>query len=169
MELLREFKLAPQLAVQMVFDESSRFLACGTTDSHIKVFDIKQGFQTHNFIHPRGVITRLAFIPGGKMRLVATAEDFIIRVWDLMLKKEIAQMKPKVGEVPHATTSFSFTKDHKIMITAGRDGYIHFWNSNYGLINNVSAESLGALKDDEITSMMYLQSGPSLMFGMSSG
>ena len=71
--------------------------------------------------------------------------------------------------MPHATTSICFTKDKKVIITAGRDGYIHFWNSSYELINKVGAESLGGMKFDEITSMIYLADGPSLVFGMSSG
>ena len=73
----------------MTFDKTGRFLACGTTDSHIKVFDVRAGFQTHNFICPRGIITNLAFLPGkaDKLQLVSTAEDFVLRLWDLVLKK----------------------------------------------------------------------------------
>ena len=75
----------------MVFDGTSKFLACGTSDSHIKVFDIIKGFQTHNFLGHRGIITKLLFFPGADdtLKLISCAEDFVIRVWDLVMKKEI--------------------------------------------------------------------------------
>ena len=140
MECLKMFKTPQQLVVELAFDATSRFLACGTTDSHIKVFDVRNGFQTHNFINQRGVITKLTFIPGSSdtLRLLSTAEDFVVRVWDLVLKKEIGSMRPKgIDEKKAAaTTSFAFTNDRKVIITGGRDGCLHFWNAmdNYKLI-----------------------------------
>ena len=44
MECSKVFKLTNQLVVQMTFDPTSKFLAVGTSDSHIKIFDIKGGF-----------------------------------------------------------------------------------------------------------------------------
>ena len=43
-ECAKVFKLQNQLVVQMTFDPSSKFLAVGTSDSHIKIYDIKGGF-----------------------------------------------------------------------------------------------------------------------------
>lgn len=140
MECLKMFKTPQQLTVELAFDATSRFLACGTTDSHIKVFDVRNGFQTHNFVNPRGVITKLSFIPGSSdtLRLLSTAEDMAVRVWDLVLKKEIGTMKPKGvdNNKASATTCFAFTNDRKTIITGGRDGCLHFWNAmdNYKLI-----------------------------------
>jgi len=59
MECLKLFKLANQLVCEMTFDPSSKYLAVGTTDSQIKVFDVKNGFQTHNFLGHRGLIVKL--------------------------------------------------------------------------------------------------------------
>ena len=44
MECIKMFKTTNQLTLEMVFDPTSKFLACGTSDSHIKVFDILKGF-----------------------------------------------------------------------------------------------------------------------------
>ena len=49
MECVKLFKTQNQLCLELCFDPSSRFLAAGTSDSHIKVFDVEKGFQTHNF------------------------------------------------------------------------------------------------------------------------
>lgn len=47
------------------------------------------------------------------MKLISTGEDFVIRVWDLVLKKEVANMKPKgkKDNMAHMTTSICITKD----------------------------------------------------------
>ena len=39
----------------------------------------------------RGIITKLMFFPGADdtLKIISCAEDFVIRVWDLVMKKEI--------------------------------------------------------------------------------
>ena len=160
----------------MTFDPNSKLIAAGTSDSHIKIFDVQKGFQTHNFLGHRGLILRLRFYPDpDSLKLISTGEDFQIRVWDLILKKEVATMKPKGKEdnMAHMTTSFVFTNDKKTLISGGRDGCLHFWNAHdsYKLISSVQIESLGALKYEEIISMVYLASkeDPCIIFGGQSG
>ena len=41
---------------------------------------------------------QLAFMPGlDSLRLVSAAEDFVVKVWDMVLNKEIAAMKANKG------------------------------------------------------------------------
>ncbi len=42
--LLHTFKTTGQMCLELSFDPSSRFLAVGTADSQIKVFDVVKGF-----------------------------------------------------------------------------------------------------------------------------
>jgi U3 small nucleolar RNA-associated protein 13 len=65
------------MVLELTFDPSSKFLAVGTADSAIKVFDVVKGFQTHNFTGGhRGVITTLKFMPElDSLLLVSSAED----------------------------------------------------------------------------------------------
>lgn len=44
MECQKVFRTPNQVCLQVKFDPSSRFLAAGTTDSHIKIFDVIHGF-----------------------------------------------------------------------------------------------------------------------------
>ena len=176
MECLKVFRTPNQVCLQVKFDPSSRFLAAGTTDSHIKIFDVVHGYQTHNFLGHRGIILQLQFHPQeDSLKLVSTAEDFVIRVWDLVLKKEVAAMKPKGSDNKAAMTmSMLFTNDRKTFITAGRDGHIHFWDAmnNFKLISAVAIESLGAIKFEEINCMTYIakpKEDPCLVFGGLSG
>jgi len=131
MECLTMFKTPNQLTLELTFDPSSRFLACGTSDSHIKVFDVDKGFQTHNFLGHRGIIQKLLFHPQkDSLKLISTAEDFVVRVWDLVLKEETAVMKPRGADgMAHATTSMVFTQDRRALVTGGRDGCIHFFDA----------------------------------------
>lgn len=42
----------------------------------------------------RGIIVQLAFIPGNDtFRLLSSGEDHTVKVWDLILNKEIAALK----------------------------------------------------------------------------
>jgi WD40 repeat protein len=44
LECLTTFRTPNQLVLEMTFDPSSKFLAAGTSDSHIKVFDVARNF-----------------------------------------------------------------------------------------------------------------------------
>jgi WD40 repeat protein len=109
------------------------------------------------------------------LKLISTAEDFVIKVWDLVLKKEVACLKPKGKDdnMAHMTTSIIITNDRKFLMSAGLDGCIHFWNlESYKLVSSVKIESIGGIKGEEITCMNYLihiSEDPCLLIGGSSG
>lgn len=44
LEQLKQFKTTGQMVLELAFDPSSKFLAAGTADSQIKVFDAAKGF-----------------------------------------------------------------------------------------------------------------------------
>jgi len=125
-ENVASFKTPNQMCLEICFDPSSRFVAVGTADSHVKVYDVSKQFQTHNFLGHRGVICKLAFMPGvDTLKLVSAAEDFDVKVWDLVLNKEIASLKGNKGRV----SSLLFTKDFRTMIVGSRDGLIVLYNA----------------------------------------
>ena len=115
------------MVLELVFDPSSKFLAAGTADSQIKVFDAVKGFQTHNFIGGhRGVITNLHFFPeADTLLLVSSAEDCQIKVWDLVMRDEVAHLKGHTALV----TSIAFSHDHSTMTSSSKDGKLAFWNA----------------------------------------
>jgi len=62
--------------LNMSFDPTGRFLAAGTSDSHVKVFDVRKGFQTHNFRGHRGIIVKVVFLPEvDALKLLSCSED----------------------------------------------------------------------------------------------
>lgn len=142
------------MCLEVCFDPSSRFVAVGTADSHVKVFDINKAFQTHNFLGHRGVICRLAFMPGvDTLKLVSAAEDFNVKVWDLVLNKELANLKGNRGRV----SAFQFTKDFKTLIVGSRDGKIVLYNAQdqFRQIESLELSELGSV-EEEVTCMEYI-------------
>ncbi len=138
------------MCLEVCFDPSSRFVAVGTSDSHVKVYDVDKGFQTHNFIGHRGVIVQLAFMPGvDSLQLVSSGEDQTVKVWDMVLNKEIAALKGNRGRV----TSFQFTNDFKTMIVGARDGKIALYNTHdqFKLITMLDLQELGMQSEEEVT------------------
>ena len=65
-------------------------------------------------------------MPGiDSLKLISAAEDFVVKVWDMVLNKEIAACKGNKGRV----TSFEFTNDFKTLIVGARDGKIAMYNT----------------------------------------
>lgn len=161
-EQFQSFRLVGTLALELCFDPSSRYIAAGTSDSQLKVWDLSKGFQTHNFLGHRGVIVKLAFLPQeGSLRVVSAAEDMLVKVWDLVLNAEVATLK--ASKDGGRATCFAFSKDFKTMMVGSRDGSIAFFNTQkeFKLIHRVKCgTALGFASDEEeINSVVYLNFG----------
>ena len=121
------FRLTGCLGLELAIDPSSRYVAVGTSDSQIKVYDLQKGHQTHNFTGHRGIINKMSFMPqAGSLRLVSGAEDMLVKVWDMVLNTEIATVK---GVLNGRATCFSFSNDYKTLMIGYRDGTITFLNT----------------------------------------
>lgn len=74
----------------MAIDTSGRLLATGATTGVIQVYDLKKGNQTHMFTNNKGPIIKLEFHPQPqKLYLVSLAEDYTVRIFDLILNRYI--------------------------------------------------------------------------------
>ncbi len=49
--------------MDMVFDNSGRYLASGCVNGHIKILDCSKGTETHNYKIHSGSVNRLIFHP----------------------------------------------------------------------------------------------------------
>jgi len=59
------------------------------------------------------------------LQLFSAGEDHTVKVWDLVLNKEIAALKGNTGRC----TSIQFTNDLKTVLIAARDGKITLYNT----------------------------------------
>lgn len=118
-------------------DPSSTFLASGSADGVVKIWDLQRGYVTHAFKGHGGVISTLAFrfIHDTSsavhvepiLQLVTGCVDTKLRVFDLNSKsgggKPLAVLDGHVS-VPRA---IDITADGKRMISAGRDSVVLIW------------------------------------------
>lgn len=101
----------------------------------------------------RGVINKIVFYPEvDSFRMVTTAEDGVIKVWDLVMRAEIQTLKVHKSMV----TGIEFTGDRAFMISGGRDGRIGVYNvkENYKVVSVFSKEN-SDIMEDEINAIKY--------------
>lgn len=169
MECIRTFKTLGSMVLEMTFDPSSKFLAAGTADRAVKVYDVAKGFQTHNLLGHRGVIVKLMFYPEeDSLRLLSSAEDMQVKVWDLVMRAELTSLKGHSSLV----TSFTFSNNKHTLITGSRDGGLALYNvkDNFKLITTLKIADCGH-EEEEIYAAVYIYQGenPYVVIGGTSG
>lgn len=155
------------MVLELAFDPSSKFLAAGTADSHIKVFDAVKGFQTHNFTGGhRGIITNLTFFPEkDTLLLISSAEDCQVKVWDLVMRAEIAHLKGHTALI----TSIGFTSDMSTLITCAKDGKLGFWNVKENFASLSLFKYSKAEEELNVVHFFEHQDSPYVIIGGASG
>lgn len=119
-----------------VIDATSSFLATGSADGVVKVWDLRRGYATHAFKGHGGVISCLCFYvyPGSqgapRVILATGSVDTRIRLFDLAqsnirsgITKPIMILDGHVS-VPRG---LAFSKDGNTLLTAGRDSVVLVW------------------------------------------
>lgn len=66
------------------------------------------------------------------LRLISGGEDLCVKVWDLVLNKEIVSLRNYQARI----MCLEFSKDFKTLIVGSKDGMITFYNAqdNFKLI-----------------------------------
>ncbi|KAG8943098.1 U3 small nucleolar RNA-associated protein 13, partial [Tulasnella sp. 408] len=151
----------------LAVDPTSSYVASGSADGHVKVWDIHRGFVTHHFGGHGGVVSALAFdfqkapnassTPTKKkidsadttstwksMRLVTGSVDSRVRIFDLKLQRTdpVAILEGHIS-VPR---SLSVSSDGKWLVTAGRDSVILVWD----LYSAFSSQSVSTKKGTRV-------------------
>ncbi|KAG8901786.1 U3 small nucleolar RNA-associated protein 13 [Tulasnella sp. 403] len=147
----------------MTVDPTSCYLASGSADGHVKVWDIHRGYATHHYHGLGGVVSAIKFNmrktqtkitagdeEGGEawdtMHLYAGSTDGLIRVFDLRSVKRTEPIAKLDGHVS-VPRSLSFTDDGKWLVSGGRDAVLLVWDLkqngsrfNPKLINTIPVE-----------------------------
>jgi U3 small nucleolar RNA-associated protein 13 len=125
-------------------DPTSTYLASGSADGIVKVWDIRRGFVTHVFKGHGGVISALAFnyprttgavqLREEKMHLLTASVDTRIRIFDLVAARESGQKggaaKPTaVLEGHHSVPrGLDVSEDGRWLVSGGRDSVVLLWD-----------------------------------------
>lgn len=129
-------------------DPSSTYLASGSADGVVKVWDIHRGFVTHVFKGHGGVVSALKFsMPTdtdgviareARVRLITASVDTKLRVFDLVAARESGRKggssKPEaVLEGHHSVPrGLDVSEDGRWLISGGRDSVALLWDLTGG-------------------------------------
>jgi len=122
-------------------DPSSTYLASGSADGVVKVWDIKRGYVTHVFKGHGGIVSALKFnfprdpsvvTPQNILQLITASVDTRIRIFDLtaISSKDQGALRPIAVLEGHVSVprGLDVTPDGKWLISGGRDSVVLVWN-----------------------------------------
>ncbi|EIW63998.1 U3 small nucleolar RNA-associated protein [Trametes versicolor FP-101664 SS1] len=122
-------------------DPTSTYLASGSADGVVKVWDILRGYVTHLFKGHGGVVSALAFnypfdpssvIREQKMQLITASVDTRIRIFDLSAAAARASggSKPEAVLEGHVSVprGLDVSADGKWLVSGGRDSVVLVWD-----------------------------------------
>lgn len=121
-------------------DPTSTYLASGSADGVVKVWDITRGYVTHVFKGHGGVVSALAFnypqdissvTQEQKMHLVTASVDTRIRIFDLSASANAAGGgKPYAVLEGHVSVprGLDVSQDGRWLISGGRDSVVLIWD-----------------------------------------
>ena len=123
-------------------DPTSTYLASGSADGVVKVWDIHRGYITHVFKGHGGVVSALAFnyprdpssitTDDVKMQLITGSVDTKIRIFDLgaAAARTNDRLKPEAVLEGHVSVprGLDVSQDGKWLLSAGRDSVALLWD-----------------------------------------
>lgn len=125
-------------------DPTSTYLASGSADGVVKVWDIVRGYVTHVFKGHGGVVSALVFNypfdPSSvgreqKMQLITASVDTKIRVFDLSAAaaRSGAAAKPEAVLDGHVSVprGLDVSRDGKWLVSGGRDSVVLVWDISH--------------------------------------
>ena len=105
-----------------IFAFSGPFLASGSRDKSIKVWDVSSGQCLFTLVGHDNWIRGLSWHPGGKY-LLSASDDKSLRVWDVPHKRCSKRLEAHT----HFCTSIDFHKSAPYVITGSVDQTIKVW------------------------------------------
>jgi len=109
------------LVFSVAFSPDGKFLASGSGDGTVKVWEVGSWRAVTILKGHRGRVFSVAFSPDGKF--LASGSDETVKVWEVGSWREVATLRGHVSWV----NSLSFSPDGKFLVSGGSDGTIRLW------------------------------------------
>lgn len=111
----------------VTFSPDRRYVASGSWDHTIRLWDAATGQKIKTFAGHTGRINALAFSADGR-RILSAARDNLVKIWDVATGQELRTLTGHTGDV----RSVAFSNKPHGVISGGADGTIRFWNGDTG-------------------------------------
>ena len=121
-EVLMTLKHAPSPVYALDFSPDGRFLAMGSGDGVVRIWDVEQGTLIHSFRGHAGTVTCLAWIDG--RRLVSGGEDGRILAWGLDVPGNIGVLEGHTDRV----ACLAVSPRGKVLVSGGYDKSVREWD-----------------------------------------
>jgi WD40 repeat protein len=142
-----------------VFSPDHRWLASGSADNSIRLWDVDSGLELRALIGHRNWVRSLAVNRNGEL-LASGSNDRTIKVWNIASGREMLTLAGHEGVVE----AVLFSPDGRWIISGGADRTIRVWDA-------VSGRELQTLRNStsEITALAMSPDGKSLASGSADG
>lgn len=124
--LEREFKSLHNAPISIMrIDPSNSFLATGSSDGTIKIWNLHNHYCSNNLKGINGVITNIEFLRSeDKDLLLCSGGDDSILIYNLETSKRISKLSGHCSTI----TGLAITPDNGKMISVGRDKLAIYWD-----------------------------------------
>ncbi len=109
-----------------VKDPAKIFIATGSRDKMIKIWEVKEGRIVTTLVGHDNWVREVAFHPNGKY-LLSASDDKSVRVWDLATGRCIKKITEAHG---HFVSSIDFSEKYFVCATGSVDNSIKLWDCN---------------------------------------
>ena len=120
---LTTFLHSPNAAISVAFRPGGRFVAAGTANGEIRLWDVGQPRrEAFSFKHGQELVGGLDFSPDGKI-LASASDDATVKLWDVDRLAELATLQSD-----QKVTSVAFSRDGTMLVSGHFDGKVLVWN-----------------------------------------
>ena len=127
--LIRQWPGHQLPVMDMALSPDGRFLATGSADRTVRVWDTAGAFVTHNFTTHTSMVIKVAFHPHARrLELAAACDNGCVRYWALTAAKGADNGFEVKGHMS-AVTSLAYSHCGTYLYTAGRDSVFTVYNT----------------------------------------
>lgn len=112
-------------ASSLSFSSDGKHLLVAGDETKVRCFAVAGGKETQSF-DTAGLNTTAAMSPDGKLVVVASHKDSVVRVWERATGKELQALRGHRGTV----LALAFSANGKYLASAGADGSALIWDVN---------------------------------------